>query len=523
MHKKRQLAVIVAIPLLLFGIFSGLKYGYISPMVKGIDIRIIGGTFITNVNKYVIKLGDTVSLSPGEYIMVPEFAKKPKLKFAVLDNKSVISIEGDKLTANKVGYASIGVLNKNRVLRKATIMVVNPKITRMQVNFDKPLKYYGDKSKISANIDIDDFKKLEGGYKFKYSATNDKVLKVDDNKVEAVGVGEAKLISRYDRKESQTTIKIEPKVYRLEMDDVYNIEVGNIQNLNTRIATLPKDMKTNVSYRVINSSKYDINKKVAFGESGLETTYGIDLDDKGNIKANRLGTYLVEARSGDKVDRALVNVAQSKFENIEPKNPQYRYEIKDGKLNIELGWDHDRRINTYDIYVKDRIKGEDYSLYTKSRVDNTRIPFGNRLAELLRFDIGVGSDFDYDVYIVGKNYAGEKTKDSRVLNISSRRGSDFQKKKVRNLEAISDRENSTVKLKWTPIDKGRYSYRVYYTDRDHKEANYRLMAKNIQKNTTTLKINRDNINYDFYIIAVNENGQISDFSKAVNVKSNFSE
>ena len=282
MHKKRQLAVIVAIPLLLFGIFSGLKYGYISPMVKGIDIRIIGGTFITNVNKYVIKLGDTVSLSPGEYIMVPDFAKKPKLKFAVLDNKSVISIEGDKLTANKVGYASIGVLNKNRVLRKATIMVVNPKITRMQVNFDKPLKYYGDKSKISANIDIDDFKKLEGGYKFKYSTTNDKVLKVDDNKVEAVGVGEAKLISRYDRKESQTTIKIEPKVYRLEMDDVYNIEVGNIQNLNTRIATLPKDMKTNVSYRVINSSKYDINKKVAFGESGLETTYGIDLDDKGN-------------------------------------------------------------------------------------------------------------------------------------------------------------------------------------------------------------------------------------------------
>ena len=81
MHKKRQLGIIAVIPLLLFGIFYGLKHGYISPMVKGIDIRIIGGTFITNVNKYVIKLGDTVSISPGEYIMVPDFAKKPDIKW----------------------------------------------------------------------------------------------------------------------------------------------------------------------------------------------------------------------------------------------------------------------------------------------------------------------------------------------------------------------------------------------------------------------------------------------------------
>ena len=221
MHKKRQLGIIAVIPLLLFGIFYGLKHGYISPMVKGIDIRIIGGTFITNVNKYVIKLGDTVSISPGEYIMVPDFAKKPSLKFAVLDNKSVVSIKGDKLTANKVGYASIGVLNKNRVLRKATIMVVNPKITSMQVRFDKPLRYYGDKSKINANIDIDDFKKLEKGYKLKYISTNDKILKVENNSVEAVGVGEVKLISRYDRKETQTTIKIEPRVSKLDLEDLY--------------------------------------------------------------------------------------------------------------------------------------------------------------------------------------------------------------------------------------------------------------------------------------------------------------
>ena len=82
MHKKRQLGIIAVIPLLLFGIFYGLKHGYISPMVKGIDIRIIGGTFITNVNKYVIKLGDTVSISPGEYIMVPDFAKRPSLNLS---------------------------------------------------------------------------------------------------------------------------------------------------------------------------------------------------------------------------------------------------------------------------------------------------------------------------------------------------------------------------------------------------------------------------------------------------------
>ena len=523
MHKKRQLGIIAVIPLLLFGIFYGLKHGYISPMVKGIDIRIIGGTFITNVNKYVIKLGDTVSISPGEYIMVPDFAKKPSLKFAVLDNKSVVSIKGDKLTANKVGYASIGVLNKNRVLRKATIMVVNPKITSMQVRFDKPLRYYGDKSKINANIDIDDFKKLEKGYKLKYISTNDKVLKVENNSVEAVGVGEVKLISRYDRKETQTTIKIEPRVSKLDLEDLYDIELDTSQNLNTRVATLPINMKTKVTYRVLDSDKYDANKKVAFGESGLETSFGIEIDEKGNVKANRLGTYLIEAESGNKVDRALVSVGPAKFENIEPKSFQYRYDVNNGKLNIELGWDHNSRINSYDIYVKDKIRGEDYSLYTRTRADNARIPFGNRLSELLRFDIGAGSDFDYDIYIVGNNYYGEKTRNSKVLHISSHIGNSFQNKYVKNLEAVTDRENSTVRLRWSPIDGAKYSYRVYYVDKNGKEGNHILLAKNIQKNTTTLKIDRSKINYDFYIIAVNEHGQVSTFSKPVNVKSNFFE
>ena len=523
MHKKKQLGIIAVIPLLLFGIFYGLKYGYISPMVKGIDIRIIGGTFITNVNKYVIKQGDTVSISPGEYIMVPDFAKKPSLKFAVLDNKSVISIKGDKLTANKVGYASIGVLNKNRVLRKATIMVVNPKITKMQVSLDKPLKYYGDKSKINANIDIDDFKKLERGYKLKYASTNDKVLRVENNTVEAVGVGEAKLISRYDRKETQTTIKIEPRVYKLELDDIYNVEQATSQNLNARIATLPINMKTKVSYRVLDSDKYDTNKKVAFGESGLETSYGIEIDDKGNVRANRLGTYLIEAKSGNMLDKALVSVGPTKFENLEPKSFQYRYEIRNGKLNIELGWDHNQRINSYDIYVRDKIKGEDYSLYTRTRVDNAKIPYGNRLSELLRFDIGSGSDFDYDIYIVGNNYMGEKTKNSKILHISNSIGDSFQNKAVKNLEAVTDRENSTVRLKWTPIDSAKYSYRVYYVDKSRKGGNHILMAKNIQKNSSTLKIDRSKINYDFYIIAVNEAGQVSSFSRPVNVKSNFLE
>ena len=309
----------------------------------------------------------------------------------------------------------------------------------------------------------------------------------------------------------------------MDLEDLYDIELDTSQNLNTRVATLPINMKTKVTYRVLDSDKYDANKKVAFGESGLETSFGIEIDEKGNVKANRLGTYLIEAESGNKVDRALVSVGPAKFENIEPKSFQYRYDVNNGKLNIELGWDHNSRINSYDIYVKDKIRGEDYSIYTRTRADNARIPFGNRLSELLRFDIGAGSDFDYDIYIVGNNYYGEKTRNSKVLHISSHIGNSFQNKYVKNLEAVTDRENSTVRLRWSPIDGAKYSYRVYYVDKNGKEGNHILLAKNIQKNTTTLKIDRSKINYDFYIIAVNEHGQVSTFSKPVNVKSNFLE
>ena len=523
MYKKRHFSIIASLPLILFMAFYGLKYGYISPMVKGIDIRIIGGTFITNVNKYVIKLGDTVSLSRGEYILVPDFAKKPELKFGVLDNKSVVSIKGDKLTANKVGYASIGILNKNRVLRKATIMVVNPKITNMQVKFDRPLRYYGDKSKINANIDIDDFKKLEKAYKLKYSTTDDKILKVENNKVEAVGVGEAKLISRYDRKEIQTTIKIYPKVYKLDLDNIYNIELDSTVSLNPRIATLPSNSKSKISYRVIDSDKFDTNKRIFFGESGLETSYGISIDGNGNVRANRIGTFLVEAKSGNKSDKTIISVGPAKFHNIEPKNLQYRYNVENGNLNIEIGWDHNDRINYYDVYVRDKIKKEDYNFYTRTRVNNRRIPYGNRLSELIKFNIGAGSDYDYDIYLVGKNIKGEMTKNSRVINISSHLDNSFQSKEVKNLEAMIDKENETVHLKWKPIDKSKYTYRIYYIDKDKNKTKYILRAKNIRNNSCILKLNKGNVDYLFYVIAINEQGQVSNFSSPVNVKYKFLE
>ncbi|MDY4128614.1 MAG: hypothetical protein SOY18_07105, partial [Peptostreptococcus porci] len=251
--KKKSNILIFILPILFIFLSIGLKHGYVMPMIKGIDIRIIGGTFITNLNKYVIKVGDEVNVSAGDYIVVPSFAKKPNLKFVILDKKNVLTMKNNKIKALREGYSTIGIMNKNRVLRKATIMVVNPKINDLKINLGSDLNYYGDRSKIQSVVDIEEYKKLEKGYKFNYSTTDPKILKIENDYVEAVGTGEAKLISRYDRKEIQKTIKIYPRVDELSIDKYFELEQNQSVDLNPSIKTSPNNEKSEVKYSVLDN------------------------------------------------------------------------------------------------------------------------------------------------------------------------------------------------------------------------------------------------------------------------------
>lgn len=109
-HKTLKIAILLSIPVLLIAQFYLFKIGIFRPMVKGVEIEISEGDFIKDIDKYIIKLNDTVELSTGKYIKVPSYAKDPNIWFNVLDNNGTIKIQGNKMTALKVGYSSIGIM-----------------------------------------------------------------------------------------------------------------------------------------------------------------------------------------------------------------------------------------------------------------------------------------------------------------------------------------------------------------------------------------------------------------------------
>ncbi|MDY4560936.1 MAG: fibronectin type III domain-containing protein [Peptostreptococcus porci] len=518
--KKKSNILIFILPILFIFLSIGLKHGYVMPMIKGIDIRIIGGTFITNLNKYVIKVGDEVNVSAGDYIVVPSFAKKPNLKFVILDKKNVLTMKNNKIKALREGYSTIGIMNKNRVLRKATIMVVNPKINDLKINLGSDLNYYGDRSKIQSVVDIEEYKKLEKGYKFNYSTTDPKILKIENDYVEAVGTGEAKLISRYDRKEIQKTIKIYPRVDELSIDKYFEIEQNQSVNLNPSIKTSPNNEKSEVKYSVLDNvdqSKYDENKRIINGDSGIETSYGITIDANGRVNANRIGTYQVEINSGNKKAYTSVSVVKPEFGNIEIKNLQYRLSNDKDSSTLEIGWDFSEYVNTYRVYLK---KGDgEFEAFTNIKAYKRSVPVGNRVSTILKLE----KNQDYQIYVVGYNGVKE-TKPSNIVTIGKDLNVEFQNRKVKGLDYNIDFEKKTIHLKWKHLDnKQKYKYRVYYVNKKLREEKYILYAKNIEKNNVTLKLKDGSINYEFFVVAINSKGQVSDFSKALPVYTSLSD
>lgn len=490
-------------------------------MIKGLDIKIYGGTFITNINRYVIKLGDEVSVSEGEYVVVPGFAKKPKLRFDVLDDSGIIEVKGNKLIAKKVGYSSIGILNNNRVLRKATIMVVNPRINNIEVKLDNTVKYFGDKAKILSSVEIDDFKKLEKGYKFSYSTNKPDILKVSGDTVEAIGIGEATLISKYDRNEAQTIINVLPRVDKIKVDKYYEIEVGETLNIKPEIFTNPSHSKVSVHYKPMNNvdqGKYDDNDIILIGDEGPYTNHGILIDKSGNIKGNRVGTYKLKISSGNKKVFTAIGVKPQSFENIPIENLNYFVKSKKDKLiDLELGWDAKENINSYRIYLEK--EGEEPELLSTVKY-NTRIK--DRISTVVSLNTDKIDTTKFSIYVRGNNAISE-TKKSNSIILSDNIDTSFQNKKVSGIEYEIDSSNNKLNIKWSPIDKSKYTYRIYSKNPKVLNAPYKLVSTNITKNSKSLSTEVNNINQEYYILAVNSNGQVSSFSEPIKINYFFNE
>ena len=191
-----------------------------------------------------------MEISAGNYVKIPGYAKDPKLWFNALDDNGIIEIKDNKITALKEGYTSVAVMKGNRLIKKAMLKVVNPDVESFDMDLSDELKYVGDKATISSSVAISDYQKFKDTYKAKYLSSDESILKIDGDKVEAVGVGTATISGECGDKLVEIPLKIEAKISKLEVANEFILEEGQITNINPKVTTSPKGLKPpKVEYR----------------------------------------------------------------------------------------------------------------------------------------------------------------------------------------------------------------------------------------------------------------------------------
>lgn len=408
---KKVIFIAVLLPLLFFVQYYLFKSGDIPPMIKGVNIKIIEGEYIQDIDKYVVKLGDNVVLSAGDYIKIPGYAKDPNIKFTILDNTKTIRLKNNNnkekntviLKALKTGYTSVAIMQNSRVLQKATIRVVDPSIEDLNVSVDGTLKYVGDEAEISSSVEVD-YKEFNNSYNVTYESSNENVLQVINNKIKAVGVGKATIYAKSKDKVEARRYNIVAKLKGIEINNSFDIAVGEAIKLKPKIITAPKNLiPPRISYK-FSQSKLPVERAVTFEEDG--TIVGI-----------RQGSEKITISCGEgenkRIEVVTINVKEGTLENSMVRNLFSKYIIEDNKLKIALSWDILNGATNYDIYIKDDIKGDSgFELY-KSITQESFLKNSN-----IMINIDLDEDIEeiaYEIYVVGRNEEGT----SKPSNIES--------------------------------------------------------------------------------------------------------
>ena len=434
LNKREKIVLMsVLLPLLFVAQYYIFKFGIISPMIKGVNIKIIQGEYIQDIDKYVVKLGDEVTLSAGDYIKVPKYAKDPKIKFSILDNSKTIKLEDNSqkeentviLKALKTGYTSVAVMKNSRVLQKATILVVDPDIEDLNVSLDGDLRYVGDEAELSSYVQVD-YKEFNNTYKVTYESSDENILKIKDNKVSAVGVGKATIYAKSKDKVEAIRLNIVARVKEIQIDSSFDISVGQAIKLNPKIITYPRNLKPpTISYK--------------FSQSKLPIERAVTFDEDGTIVGIRSGSEKITISCGEgenkRIEVVTINVKEGNLENSMIRNLLSDYIIEDNKLKIALSWDILNGATNYDIFIKDELDEKPiYELYKSI----TQEEFLKK--SKIRITIDLKDDRNkvaYDIYIVARNEEGT----SKPSNVESIR--DTIKKEDSKPEDDKPQDNNT--------------------------------------------------------------------------------
>lgn len=310
-NKKITIALLI-FPIVFILQFFLFKNGIISPQIKGIEIDIVKGQYIKDIDKYVVKLNKDVIFSVGDYVKIPSYAKNPKIEFKNLDEDKIIKIEDTskimkntvKITGIKKGLTSVAIVKNNRILKKFNILVVDPKVVDLNTTIDGTLKYVGDVSVINNSVEVD-FDRFDEEYEVKYKSSNENILKIINNKIYAVGVGKASILVYANSKKETYFYNIVAKLKNIKVDDEIFLEIGEKKFIESKVDTEPSNLKVpEVKYR--------------FSESKLPVDRKIRLQENGEIVGLREGTekIIVSCGSGEnKIEREVSVTVNS--ENIE--------------------------------------------------------------------------------------------------------------------------------------------------------------------------------------------------------------
>ena len=403
---KKIILLIIIIPLLLVGQYFMFSKGLISPLVKGVEIKIIGGNYIKDLDKYIVKLGDEVEISAGNYVKIPGYAKDPELWFNVLDDTGIAEIKGNKMKALKEGYTSVAVMKGNRLIKKAMIKIVNPDIESLDLDLSDSLKYVGDEATITSSVAISSYKKFEDTYKTKYLSSDESVIKIDGDNAMAVGVGSATISGECGGKTVEIPLKIEAKIAKLEVPKEFVLEEGQTATIKPKVTTSPKGLKPpKVEYKYSTKKKKD--ERAAY------------VSDGGQISAVREGTENIVVSCGQKSATVKITVKKRSIKNSSIKNINYSYNVEENKIKIEISWDSLDGIKAYDIYAKKQYDEEYEVLKTIPQSEEKE----GKVSTTIEIELseneeneGENSEKSLDMYIVGVG-ENESTKPSEKIII----------------------------------------------------------------------------------------------------------
>lgn len=500
--KYKIFIILISIPILFISQYYLYKFGILRPMIKGAEIEIVNGDYIKDIDKYIIKLNETVQLSNGDYIKIPSYAKEQNIWFNILDNSGVLKLEGDKITAQKEGISSVAIMKNSRILKKADIKVVNPEIKLTNV-LEGDLKYVGDSANIISTVESN-YNRFKEKEKVTYESTDEDIIKVNNGKLEAVGVGSANVIIKAKDQEEVIFFKnIKAKVAKIDISNK-EIQVDDTIKLKPKITTSPKNLSNP-------SIKFEFVDKKSTSDRAIK------LYNDGTIVGIKEGIEKVKVICGDKVKIINIKVVKKSIENSKIENLKCTsYDIMDNKAIINLEWDYIKDSYDYTIEVRDNSLNENkFKVYNNIKITQDDISDLGKVKTTIEFELSDNKELDISLRVLGKNNLGY-TKPSNIVDIKLP-SEDITDISVNNLYYELDEINNTIKLMWDEIDLQGVSYSVYVKNNLNNESGFLLLQDKILNNEYEITLNDESFDFDIYVKAYKDE-KYSKESNLLNIK-----